>query len=184
MPRVPGADEYGQGGGDFGTLESDEYRLKILSWEEHEQPLNQYNKDPNAKSIWFKLEPLHYEHDPEAELVDKDTGEPISPDKTLIFFYDPKRLGLVPRIARSRMFLAAALNVPVEEPIDFDGYDDLIGKEIVGNVIVKDGKNRIDSVRPVKQRAKRSTTKEAPAVKAAKEVFGEDANEPEDDTDY
>jgi len=185
MPRVPGADEYQGGGEGFGTLESDEYRVRIVSWEEHEQPLGPYNKDPNAKSIWFKLEPIAYEHDPESELVDKDSGEPINEEKTLIFFYDPKRLGLVPRIAKSRMFLAAALNTPVEEPIEFDGYDDLVGKELVANVIVKKDKNgndqnRIDSVRPVKQRKRAA---KAPLVRAAEETFAADANEPEDE-DY
>ena len=179
MPRVPGADEYEQN--DFGTLESDEYRCRILSWEEHPQPVNQYNKDPEAKSIWFKLEPVAFAHDEDAELVDKDTGEPISPDKTLIFFYDPKRLGLVPVIAKSRKFLAAALNVPVEEPIEFESYDDLVGKEVIASVIVKEGNNRIDAVRPVKQRKAKAKVAEKAPVEAAKEVF---AGETEEDEEY
>lgn len=181
MPRVPGADEYQQGTG-FGTLESDEYRCRILSWEEHDQPLGPFNKDPNAKSIWFKLEPLHQIDDPDAELVDKDTGEPISPDKTLIFFYDPKRLGLVPVIAKSRKFLAAALNVPVEEPIEFESYDDLVGKELIASVIVKDGNNRIDAVRPIKQ--KKAKKEVAEPVKQVQEIFKDDVSNVEEEEEY
>jgi hypothetical protein len=183
MPRVPGADEYQQGGSDFGTLEADEYRVKVDSWEEKDNVPNKFNPEGKGKSIWFKLRPLFFEHDQDADLVDED-GNPLNPDKTLIFFYDPQRLGLVPRIAKSRKFLAAALNVPIEEPIEFDSYDELVGKEMVASVIVKDGKNRIDDVRPVKNRKARAAAKAKTPVEAAKEVFGEDANEPEDDTDY
>ena len=182
MPKILGADEY-EKVSSFGTLESDEYRCKILSWEEHTQPLNQYNDDPDAKSIWFKLEPMYYEADPGAELVDKDSGEPINPDKTLIFFFDPKRTGMVPVIAKSRKFLAAALNVPIEERIEFDSWEDLynrlVGKEIICSVIVnKKGNNAIDAVRPVRQRKQKAT-----ALEAAKEVFP-DAEVTEEDTDY
>ena len=173
MPRIPGEDEYQSGG--FGTLEGDEYRCRIVSWEEHLQPLNQYNKDPNRKSIWFFLQPLAYAHDEEAELLDLDTGEPISPDKTLIFFYDPKRVGLIPQIAKSRKFLAAALNVPVEEPIEFESYDDLVGKEVIASVIVKDGNNRIDGVRPIKQRKARPKKAEQVPAEVAKEVMSADS---------
>ncbi len=175
MPRIPGQEDYdNSSGGNFGTLESDEYRCRIVSWEEHENNSQFAKPGGTGKSIWFKLEPVAYEHDPEAELVDKDSGEPIHPDKTLIFFYDPDRVGLVPVIAKSRKFLAAALNVPVEEPIEFDTYDDLVGKEVVASVIVKDGNNRIDAVRPVKARKSRAAARTADVTKTAKEVFGDD----------
>lgn len=178
MPfRVPGEGEYS--GGDFGLLAEDEYRVKILSWEEHDNVPGPYNKEGTGKTIWFFLQPLAFAMDEEADLVDEN-GEALNPDKHLIFFYDPQRLGLVPRIARSRKFLAAALNVPVEEPIEFDSYDDLVGKEVVVSVVKKNGKNKIEEVRPVRQRNKR---KPAPMVEAAKAVFAGDVKE-EEDTEY
>jgi hypothetical protein len=182
MPRIPGQDEYQSNG--FGTLESDEYRCRIVSFEEHDVPLGQYNKDPERKNIWFKLEPLAYAADEEAELVDKDSGEPISPDKTLIFFYDPLHTGLVPQIAKSRKFLAAALNVPVEEPIEFEGYEDLVGKEVICEVIVKDGNNRIAAVRPIKVRRPRAAKKVDPIVEAAKATFDTEIESTSEDTEY
>lgn len=174
MPyKIPSANDYGKdsGSGDFGLLASDDYILEVDRWEERPTPIGQYNSDPNKKTIWFFMHPVGFADDPEAELVD-DEGNPVHPDKGVIFFYDPDRLGLLPQIARSRKFLAAALNVPVEDEISFDGYDDLVGKQVIGSIITKNEQNRIVDIRPLK---KRTRTRVAPktTAAAAEEVFGD-----------
>lgn len=182
--RIPGADEQTKEFEDH-LIEGDEYRVRIVGWKEYVQPIGLYNKTEEDR-VLFRLEVLHQVDDPEAEVLDKDSGEPLPEDFTLPFFYDPKRTGIWNgKVAKSRKFLYAALNHPIEENIEFDSYDDLVGKEVIASVIVaKNSKgeqvNRIESVRPVKKAKKKE---EAPAVKAAKEVF-KDEVKAEEDSDY
>lgn len=179
MPRIPGQDEYKNDGGDFTLLASDEYKGRIEKWEEKDALPGKFTKEGD-KSVWFFIKPLAFADDEEADLVDENGG-PVHPDRTLVYFYDPQRTGIYQgRIARSRKFLAAALSVPVEESIEFDGYDDLVGKEIIVSVIKKDGKNRIEDVRPVRNRKRGKTP--AP-VAAAKEVFKDEVATVEDTED-
>lgn len=173
MPyRVPGPDEFI--GNDFGLLAEDEYRVRIASYEMKSGAIvtNQYNPDGSLR-IWFTLEPLAIEGDDDAVLVDPD-GKEVSEDKTLIFFFDPSRLGLKPVVSKNRKFFAAAMGIPVEQPVSFDSEEDmartLVGKELVASVIIKNGKNNISDTRPIRTRVRKSR---APLVEEAAAVFAE-----------
>jgi hypothetical protein len=179
--RVPGADEYtGEG---YGTLAADQYRVRITQYaiKTGEAVTNQYNPKGEPR-VWFTLEPLFIEGDEEAELVDVD-GKPVKEGKTLIFFFDPSRLGLQPRVAKSRKFFACAMGIPVEQAVSFDSLEDLakalVGKELVVDVIVKNGKNAIEDSRPVRKRERRPrpAQNDNPLVAAAQETFKEELGE-------
>jgi hypothetical protein len=179
--RVPGEDEYAGSG--FGTLAPDRYRCTIESYDikSGEEVTNQYNPKGDER-VWFTLRPTAIDGDEDAELVDPE-GEPVSEDKTVLFFFDPKRLGLKPQIAKSREFFAAAMKIEVTQPVDFDSLEALckalVGREVIANIIInpKNGKNAIKGVSPVVQRVRRqraaAPTGEAPLVAAASAIFDE-----------
>lgn len=175
--RVPAEGEYSGAG--FGLLAADRYRCTIESYvyKEGAENVSQYNPKGEL-TVWFTLRPTAIDGDEDAELVDPD-GEPVSEDKTILFFFDPKRLGLKPVIAKSREFFAAAMGIAVDQPVDFDSLDALckalVGREVVCNVIInpKNGKNAIKGTSAVVQRVRRrrEQTTEAPLVASASAVF-------------
>jgi hypothetical protein len=174
---VPSADEMAAaGGGEWGTLPEDEYKVRITELVEVNR-VSQYNPvDPETgeapATYDVKLKPLCFADDEEAELVDSD-GEPLNEDKHLVFFFDPRRIGTRPVIAKSRKFLASVLGVPADGPINLPGgLNDLIGKELIVAVTIKNGNNRITDTRPAKkQRARVRTAKAADVTAEAKEIF-------------
>jgi len=159
---VPSADEFTGSNTDYGMLSEDEYRVRIESYKRVNR-VSQYNPDGN-ETIDFIMKPVGFADDEDAELVDEN-GNALNPEKHLIFFYDPQRLGVRPQIAKSRKFLAAAMNVPADGPIALQGgYDELVGKEMVAHVGVRNGRNYIMDVRPIRKRT-RARTAEAPQAK-------------------
>ena len=186
MPRIKGADEYESGEFPLDpVIDADEYRLRVAGYKEYVQPPGKFNKTEEDR-VLFRMEVLHQVDDSEADVEDQD-GNQLPEDFTVPFFYDPKRTGIWQgKVAKSRKFLAAALNVPVEEPIEFEDYEDLVGKEMIGSIIVARNKdnekvNRIESVRPVRK-AKAAAPKKSVA-EAAKEEFP-DAKVTEEDDDF
>lgn len=182
--RAPGPNE--SNNTTFTPAEADEYRCRIVKYKvkSGDDTRSKYNPE-GREVVWFYLEPLHIEGDEEAEMVDTK-GKPLAEDKSFLFFFDPFRLGLKPQVSRSRKFLASALGIPVEQPVEADSLDalcrDLIDREIVAVVEVNDnGKNVIADTRPVRRKERR-TRNAAPLVDAAKEAFGDevkDSDEPE-----
>lgn len=174
---VPGADEY-TGGGDFGILTEDEYRVRIESYKKVNR-VSPYNLE-GKETVDFYLTPVSYADDEDTPITDAN-GNDVHPEKHLVFFYDPNRLGARPMISKSRAFLAAAMNVPADGPISLPGgLDDLIGKELIAEVKVKNGKNVVSGTRPIpKRRRQRTAQAEQPdLVAAAKDVFKEDEELP------
>jgi hypothetical protein len=174
--RVPGEGEF-TGNSSFGVLKEDSYRAQILSYENKEgaSVTNEYN--PNGElRVWFTLAPIAIDGDDEAEMLNTE-DEPISDEKTLLFFFDPKRLGLFPVVAKSRAFFSAAMGIPVEQPVEFDSLkalcDALVGKELVIDVgINAKKKNVIKGTRPVRKRVPKRVRAEKPSlVESAAEVF-------------
>jgi hypothetical protein len=159
---VPSADEM-QNTNDFGVLEADDYRCRIESYKEVNRGGMYAKRDEDGNplpTIDFYLKPLAFASDEDAELVDAE-GEPISPEKHLVFFYDPHRLGARPMISRSRKFLASALGVPPEGRINLPGgLDDLIGRELIASVSDANGLNKITDTRPVSRRRQRVRVEE------------------------
>lgn len=171
---VPGADEMkGNGSADFGLMSEDEYRVRILSYKRVNR-VSQYNPD-GKETLDFILAPVSFADDEDASLVDEN-GNDLHPEKHLMFFYDPNRLGVRPQISKSRKFLAAAMNIPADGPIALPGgYDELIDKELVAHVGVRNGRNYIIDTRPVRKRARQrvsDTGNDKGLVSAAKNILG------------
>lgn len=148
----------------FGLLAEDDYIVRIDSFTEVSR-VSQYN--PEGKpTLDVILTPLAFADAPDQELVDQD-DEPLNPDKHLIFFFDPSRLGTRPQISRSRKFLAAALGIAPEARIDLpEGMSALIGKELIATVSIKNGKNNITDTRALKKRTRVRTSAPEPVVEA------------------
>lgn len=183
--RAPGANE--STNTTFTPAEADEYRCRIVKYtvKSGDDTRSKYNPD-GREVVWFYLEPLHIEGDEEADMVDT-SGKPIAEDKTFLFFFDPYRLGLKPQVSRSRKFLASALGIPVDQPVEADSLDamcrDLIDREMVCVVEVNaNNKNVITDTRPVRRKERRNRDR-APLVEAAKEAFGDDLKSA-DDADF
>lgn len=169
---VPSADEYSGSNTDYGTLSEDEYRVRVESYKRVNR-VSQFNPE-GLETIDFILKPVGFADDEEAPLSDEN-GNEINPDKHLIFFYDPNRLGVRPQISKSRKFLAAAMNIAADGPIALPGgYDELVGKEMIAHVGIRNGRNYIIDTRPIRKRA-RVRTADVPAKKTlvdkAREVF-------------
>jgi hypothetical protein len=139
----------------YGLLDDDDYRVRIDSIMEVTRD-NQYAKrDENGKALPtfdIILKPLGFADAEDTELVD-DEGQPVNPEKHLIFFFDPHRLGTRPQVSRSRKFLAAALGVAPTDKINLPGgIQELIGKELIVSVTKDNGKNKVVESRPIRRR--------------------------------
>jgi len=181
--RAPAADEYADSA--FLPASEDTYRARIDRYEikQGEQTASKYNPDGNPR-VWFYLQPLFIEGDEEALMVDT-ADEELAEDKYIIFFFDPDHLGIKPVVAKSRKFLAAALNVPVEQPVEAASLeefcDSLVGREVVIDVTVNGKYNNIADTRPVQTKTrKRRETKAEPLVEAAEVIFNEGATDEDD----
>lgn len=147
---VPSADEFTGSNSDYGLLSEDDYRVRIESYKRVNR-VSQYNPE-GKETIDFILKPVSYADDEETPLTDEN-GNEVNPDKHLIFFYDPHKLGVRPQISKSRKFLAAAMAIPADGPITLPGgYDELIGKELVASVGVRNSRNYVADTRPVRKR--------------------------------
>ena len=181
--RAPGADEYTES--KFLPAAEDVYRVKIDRYEikKGADTVNQWNPDGNPR-VRFYLEPLSIEGDEDALMVDTKDEE-LPEDKFFIFFFDPDHLGTQPRLAKSRKFLASALQIPTDQPIEYESLedccDDLVGRELIVDVTVKGEYNNIADTRPVKARKPRKRVEREPLVEVAEEVFTEDASDDQDD---
>jgi hypothetical protein len=185
--KAPGADEFT--GTQFVPASEDIYRCRIDRYEVKEgaDSVSQYNPDGNPR-VRFYLEPLFIESDKEALMVDINDEE-LPEDKLFIMFFDPDHLGTKPRLAKSRKFLASALQIGNEVPVEYDTLeemaDDMINREVVCSIEVKGEYNNIVDTNPVKDRKpRRKRTEKSPLVEAAEATFDESAEESDEDNDY
>jgi len=176
--RAPGDGEYT--GTKFTPAAADSYRARIDEYEIKEGPevANKYNPDGNPR-IRFFLTPLEIDGDSDAELVDINDA-PLPEDKRFIFFFDPDHLGTKPRIAKSRKFMASALNVPNDQAIEYESLEefaeDMLERELVVDVEVKGDYNNIVDTRPVRKRARKRAERPS-LVDEAEKVFNEEEGE-------
>jgi hypothetical protein len=174
IPSEKDYEEQGGGTSDFKLLPADDYIVEVA----------QVTEQPNKKDIFadaekprfylgleVRLKPISFSNGD--ELVDEDGGDIVG---TPLFFdwLDTERVGLKPQPAKARKFFAAALGVPVEDRIDLDDFQDLVGKRLVAVVITKPNakgvrKNKVSDYRPIRNRGRRAAAAEtaAPAPQTA-----------------
>lgn len=187
MPfRAPGEGEYT--GTKYQPAAADTYRVKVDDYEIRTGEVTKFNKEGNPR-VRFYLAPVAIEGDSEAEMVDIN-DEPLPEDKTFIFFFDPDHLGTKPRLARSRKFMAAVLNIPTDQSVEYDDLkefcDDALGRELVVDIEVnaESGYNNITDTRPIRKRVVRARAEKTPLVEAAEEVFNEGTTDESDPDEY
>ena len=184
--KAPGADEFS--GTNFLPAAEDSYRCSIDRYEIREGEVSQYNPDGNPR-VRFFLTPLAIDGDEDALMVDIDDNE-LPEDKQFIFFFDPDHLGTKPRLAKSRKFLANALQIDFEQPVEAESLEDfcesLLNREIICDVVVKkkangDKINNITDTKKVKVRkARRSRADKPTLTEEAEKVFNEDGADEDD----
>ena len=180
--RAPGENDYSENS-EFLPAAEDTYRVRVVKYEikSGADTANKYNPDGRPR-VRFYLNPIEIDGDPEAMMVDTADKE-LPEDKYIIFFFDPDHLGLKPQVAKSRKFLAAALGVPVEQPVEADSLeefcDTLIDRELIVDVTVNGKYNNVTDSRPLRKKT-RARKQKSNAVEAAEEVFAGI----EDDDDY
>lgn len=177
----------GQGGGqDFGRLAEDNYIFEITGLENKGKTLDPYSSEDSPRyytDVRLFLKPVAFADDPEAELLN-DKDEPLNPDKRLMVFFKPERLGFGPSGASAnRQIVAAALGLNIREEMNFD-LPDLEGKQLIAHAFfkTKDAKyESLDGYRPLPKRSTRRRAAAAPLVEEAEKVF--DTKSSDDDYD-
>lgn len=181
---IPSESEYQENRvSDFSLFPADDYILQVLSVTER----------PNRVDIFDKNVPQRTYTDLEIrftivsfangdEIVDEDGAE-VHEARTPLFFdwIDPTRTGLKPQPSKARKFFAYATGVALEDRIDIEDFQSLVGKRLIGVVIIKpnakgERKNKVTDYRPIRARRGRAAAEVAAApvvdlTEKAKEIF-------------
>lgn len=161
--RLPSAEEYEQqssGGGEFTLLPADDYVVEVKEIIVQKDQVDIYSKEnpPRVRdTLQVRCKVISFANgDP---LVDEN-GDDVTDERLLFAFVDPTRTGLYPQPALARKFFAACLGVAVDGVIEFDGWDDLLGKRLIAASIIKPNqkgvkKNKVVDFRPIRRRPAR-----------------------------
>jgi len=184
---------------DFSLFPPDDYILQVLSVTEQPGKVDIFDKPPAGvpqrtyTGLEVRFTIVSFANGD--ELVDEDGAE-VHEARTPLFFdwFDPERVGLKPQPAKARKFFAFAMGKELEDRIDIEDWAELVGKRLIGGVIVKpnakgERRNKVVDYRPIRARrraaaasaadpAAAAAAKVAPApavdvVAAAKEIFAE-----------
>lgn len=192
MPHIPSEEELeSQRGPERVPLGEDWYLLEVKEYQIKKRP-NIYERTEEhpegvpADNMQVKFNVISFDNG--TALYDKD-GNDVS-DRLAFDFIDIEKMGMKPKPSKARKFTAGCLGQPVAQALDFDSWDVLLGKRVVGHLIIKkNGKQGIDDYRPVRIRPNRAGNAAAPvdlpaAAPAApaedlsdkaREIFGEEA---------
>lgn len=185
MPfRAPGADEFDEEA--FKPAAEDTYKVRIDRYEikSGKDTVNQWNKEGKPRARFY-LDPIEIDGDPEAVMVDTADVE-LAPEKFFMFFFDPDHLGLKPVVAKSRKFLAAALGVPVEQPVEAESLeafcDSLIGRELIVDITINGQYNNVSDSRPIRKKSRKQRVAKPDLKEEAEVIFneGDDGADPDD----
>lgn len=204
---IPSAEEYEANRGDapvYTLFPPDDYIVEIKDIEiQKDQPdIFRKNDDgtiPIRDTLLVRLRPVSFLNGDDLE---DENGDPVGDDRLFFAYIDPTHVGLVPQPAKARKFFASALGVSVEERIDIDDYNDLVGKRLAATVIQKPDKNgkkvnRVTDFRLIRKRSARTKSSDAEVAnraasrlsdadaakvtKAADEIFHDKSSESFDD---
>jgi hypothetical protein len=162
---IPSEEEYTAQNTDrkeYSLFPADDYILEVAQVTEQPGKVDIFDKPKEGQpqrtytGLEVRLRPISFANGD--ELQDED-GEDIPEDRNPLIFdwFDPSKVGLKPQPAKARKFFAASMGVELEDRIDVDDFNDLIGKRVIGTVIIKPGasgnrNNRVTSYRKVRVR--------------------------------
>lgn len=181
--RAPGEDEFDENA--FKPAAEDTYKVRVDRYEikSGKDTVNQWNKDGNPR-VRFFLDPIEIDGDPEALMVDT-ADEELAPEKFFMFFFDPDHLGLKPVVAKSRKFLAAALGVPVEQPVEAESLeafcDSLVNRELIVDITINGQYNNVSDSRPIRRKTRQRRDAKSDLKEEAEAIFNEDEGSDPDD---
>ncbi len=181
---IPSESEYQENrGSDFSLFPADDYILQVLSVTEQPGKVDIFHKPTDAQptrvytGLEVRFTVISFANGD--ELADED-GADIPEARTPLFFdwFDPSRTGLKPQPAKARKFFAYAMGKELEDRIDIEDWSELVGKRLIGGVIIKANgqgvrRNKITDYRPI--RVRRGRPASVPAVEAPKEDLTEKA---------
>lgn len=199
---IPSEAEYAAGtaggGTDFSLLPADDYVIEVQTLTVQPGKLDIFDKPKPGEpqrtydGLEVRFRPISFANGDE---VQDENGDDIPENRDPLFFdwFDPEKVGLKPQASKARKFFAAASGVELEDRIDIEDFQTLVGKRMLATVIIKTnaaGKrsNRITDYRLIRQRRRAAAAadpvaaaaaKVAPAgplpnmVEAAKEVFAD-----------
>jgi hypothetical protein len=167
---------------DYTLLPEDEYIAKVTSVEIKKDQANKFpskgDMDPTHDMIVLKAEVLSFA---DGEPLVDDAGNPVE-DEVISFqaWLNPKKVGLVPQIAKTRKAFAAILGQPVGERINIGDLNELVGKTFIVALKPNNGYNNAYDFRPHKRVRTRGTTARGPVegidlMEKAKEIYDEDS---------
>lgn len=178
---LPSADEYAAnntGGSDFTLLPPDDYIVEVKEIVIQKDQIDIYSKDGRKRdTLQVRCRVISFANGD--TLVDEN-GDDVNDERLFFAFVDPTRVGLVPQPSFARKFFAAALGMQVEDRIELDSYDDLIGKRMIAVAIIKPNqkgvkKNKVVDFRPIRRRPARKAEAAAdPKVEAAAKLSDAD----------
>lgn len=205
---VPSADEYeaqrASGTSDFSLFPSDDYVLEVQEINLQPNKVDIFHKPKEGEpqrtflGLEVRFRPISFANGD--ELVDEDGNEIPSTRNPLFFdWFDTERVGLKPVPAKARKFFAFASGRELEDRIDIEDFQTLVGKRLIGTVIIKDKngtkRNNITDYRLIRRRRGAGLSAAAPAaspeaaaaakiaapaedlVAAAKEIFKDDMDD-------
>ncbi len=192
---IPSEQEYAeQGGGDFPDRKlfpADDYIFEVSQITEQPGKVDIFYKpskpgDPETRTytgLELRLRPVTFANGD--ELQDED-GDDAQEGALLFDWLDPSKVGLKPQPSKARKFFAATLGLEIEDRIDIEQWSELIGKRIIGTVIIKAnavGKrnNRVVSYRKVRTRRGSAATPATSAPSTKVEPAGPLPNQVEAD---
>jgi hypothetical protein len=189
---LPSADEYAannKGGGDYTLLPPDDYIIEVKEIVIQKDQVDFYNPERKRDTLQVRCRVISFANGD--SLVDEN-GDDVTDERLFFAFVDPTRVGLVPQPSYARKFFAAAMGVGVEDRLELEDYDDLIGKRMIAVAIIKPNqkgvkKNKVTDFRPIRRRPAKKVEaaadpkaeaaaklSDADVVAKAKEIFEDD----------
>lgn len=187
---IPSETEYAEqrdAGSDFSLFPADDYIIEVQSVTEQPNKVDIFDKpaagQPQRTYTGLEVRFRIVSFANGDEIVDEN-GADIPAARNPLFFdwFDPARVGLKPQPAKARKFFAFSMGKELEDRIDIENWSDMVGKRLIGVVIVKANaagvrRNKITDYRPIRVRRRAAAATAAPApdlAAAAAEVFKDD----------
>lgn len=175
---IPSESEYAENRqSDFSLFPADDYILEVSSVTIQKDKVDIFSKENRVyDGLEVRFRVISFANGD--ELVDED-GNDIHPQRVPLFFdwFDPERVGLKPQPAKARKFFAYATGVELEDRIDIEDFQSLVGKRLIGVVIIKASaagikRNKISDYRPIRTRRAKAVAPatQAPESKLAPEI--------------
>lgn len=192
---IPSAEEYeDQKGEGFTLLPADDYIVEVKQVNIQKDKQDIFNEDRRFDQLEVRFRVVSFANGD--ALLDED-GEDVNDERLFFDWLDPSRVGLLPQPAKARKFFAYATGVGLEDRIDINDFQDLVGKRLLAVAIIKpnkkgERKNKILDYRPIRVSrrkaagavASEAAPEQVAAAKIAPETKAAVAAEFEDDLPF